>query len=161
MPQNPRRICVGRDLWRSSGLVLCSEQDQLEQFAECHVDFWVLPSMKFCHLSTSALPTLWWTRVFLMFMLQWLEHWNSFPAEIAVFPCLEILKRCFKVVLGASSRWPWLNRGTGQDDVHRYFPTSTLCDFVVSNGNFLCCFLLHYFDIWEVWFSVLCALPIW
>lgn len=34
MPQNLRGICIGRDLWRSSGLILPSEQDQLEQVAE-------------------------------------------------------------------------------------------------------------------------------
>lgn len=114
MPQNPRRICVGRDLWRSSGLILCSEQDQLEQVAECHVDFQVLPRVKFYHLSKSALPTSWWTRVFLMFMLQWLEveNWTGFLQRLQCFHLWRYSKAASVWFWAASSRWPWLSRGT-------------------------------------------------
>lgn len=161
MPENPRRICVGRDLWRSSGLILCSEQDHLEQVAECHVDFWVLPRMKFYHLSQQVLypphgePAFseclccnnMSTRTGCLQRLQCFHLWRYSKAASIWF-------------WATSSRWLWLSRGTGQDDLCRGFPTS-LCDSVVSNENFLCCFLLHHFDIWEVWFCLLCTLPIW
>lgn len=129
MPQNPRRICVGRDLWRSSGLILCSEQDQLEQVAECHVDFQVLPRVKFYHLSKSALPTSWWTRVFLMFMLQWLEveNWTGFLQRLQCFHLWRYSKAASVWFWAASSRWPWLSRGTGQDDLSLINPLWFCC----------------------------------
>lgn len=134
MPQNPRGICVGRDLWRSSGLILHSEQDQLEQAAECYVNFWILLRMKFYHFSQKVLYTPRGEQGF-----SWclccndLSTDTGFLQRLLCFHLRRYSKAASVWFWETCSRWPWLNRATGQDDLHRYFPTSTLCDSVVSN----------------------------
>lgn len=124
MPQNPRGICIGRDLWRSSGLILHSEQDQLEQVAEGHVNFEYFQGWN----STTSLKNC---STHLVVSKGFPNVYAAMTWALTQVSCRD----CCVSLFGDTQKLPQYGSGKAAlgDDLHRCFPTSTLCDSVVSN----------------------------
>lgn len=105
-------------------------------------------------------PALFFNHIYKAHWLTNFNHWNKLPRVVVESPSLEISKGIWTWCWASCSKWPFLTREVGPDDLQWSLQASCILWFCEKNRQILTCFPLFHllYKSKPTTFAILCRL---